>query len=110
MSEFPIACTLCGDDLTCGAADLLPALVEHAAQVRTLPEGLRLEFVAASGLVPRIASVIERERQCCQFLRFRLEVSPGLGAIALEVDGPPGTAAFFAGLHPAFATLYAADT
>lgn len=102
MSPQPIACTFTAHELTCGAADLLPGLAEVAESVRAIPEGVRFEFVAAEGLVPRIAAVMERERQCCQFMRFCLEVSPGLGPIVLLIDGPPGTGAFLAGLHPKF--------
>lgn len=82
---------------------MLPGLVQIAESVRALPEGIRFEFAAQQGLVPRIAVVMERERQRCQFMRFRLELSPGLGPVVLMIDGPPGTADFLAGLHPSLA-------
>jgi len=47
--------------------------------------------------------VIERERGCCPFLRFTLDVAPGHGPVTLEVTGPPGTRAVLeaaAGLLP----------
>jgi hypothetical protein len=103
MSHPPIACTLSAHEMGCGAADLLPGLVPIAESVRAIPEGVRFEFAAQQELVPRIAAVMERERQCCQFMRFRLELSPGLGPIVLIIDGPPGTSDFLARLHPAFA-------
>jgi hypothetical protein len=103
MPDLPIACTLSAHEVRCGAAELLPGLAESADAVRPVSHGVRFEFAAADGVVARIAAVIERERQCCQFLRFRLEVAPALGPVALEVDGPPGTAEFLASLHPAFA-------
>ena len=104
MTELPIACTLTADELECGAATLLPGLAEAAEVVRITPDGVQFEFAASVGLVPRLAAVIERERQCCQFLRFQLEAAAGLGPITLRVDGPAGTSDFLAGLHPSFAS------
>lgn len=103
MSHVPIACTLSAHEQACHAAELLPGLAEEAQSVRLAPDGVRLAFAAEPGVVTRLAAVIERERECCQFLRFRLEISPALGPIVLDVDGPPGTASFLAGLHPSFA-------
>lgn len=103
MSEPPIACTLSPEELACGAVDLLPGLVPVAQTVRPTPEGARLEFAGERGIVTRIAAVIERERLCCRFLRFGLDVAPDGGAVTLVLSGPPGTVAFLASLDPAFA-------
>lgn len=103
MSHPPIACTLSAHEQGCEAEQLLPGLARDAESVQSVPSGIRLAFSAHDGLVPRIAAVIERERQCCQFMRFRLELSPALGPIVLVIDGPPGTAEFLANLHPLLA-------
>jgi len=103
MSDLPIACTLSAHELACGAAELLPGLAAVADAVRPRADGVRLKFAGETGLVTRLAAVIERERQCCQFLRFRLDVAPARGPIMLQIDGPPGTREFLAGLHPTFA-------
>jgi hypothetical protein len=103
MPHLPIACSLSAHELKCGAAELLPGLAEAARAVRPLQDGVRLDFDAGQGVLARVAGVIERERQCCQFLRFRLEVAPGFGGISLEIDGPPGTSEFLSGLHSALA-------
>ena len=42
--------------------------------------------------------MLDAERQCCRFLRFRLTVEPNLGPIVLELSGPPGTEEFLASL------------
>lgn len=89
MTPEPVACTLTPDQLRDGAADLLPGLVGAARAVVWLPDGVRLTFDAADGLLARIAAVIERERGCCPFLRFTLDVAPGHGPVTLEVTGPP---------------------
>ena len=103
MAEMPIACTLSGDELRCRAADLLPGLAVEARVVHVVRDGAQLEFTAAPGVVTRIAGVVERERYCCQFLDFRLEVAAGAGPVRLALSGPTGTGAFLAGLHPLFA-------
>ena len=98
----PIACTLSADDHRCCADELFPALAMQARAVVALDERVRLEFDAAPGIVTRIASVVERERSCCQFLHFVLEVSPERGDVVLSVRGPAGTADFLASLSAMF--------
>lgn len=103
MTVLPIACTLTPDEMACGAETLLPGLAEAAAVVQAAPDGVHFEFAADAGILHRLATVIERERQCCQFLRFRLEAAPGLGPLTLDVDGPPGTREFLIRLIPRLA-------
>ena len=38
-----------------------------------------------------VASVIEAERGCCRFLRFRLTIEPHGGPLWMEVTGSEGT-------------------
>jgi hypothetical protein len=102
MANVPIACTLTAEELHCGAAELLPGLAAIASQIQPISEGVRLEFAVVPGIVPQIAAVVERERQCCQFLNFELDVASAEGPVTLVMHGPPGTGAFLAGLHPAF--------
>ena len=93
MSSEPIACTLTSEELQQEAANLLPGLIATAQNVEWLPEGIRLIFSAETSLLQRIVSVIERERSCCRFFHFKLDIAPGGGLIDLEVTGPPGTRA-----------------
>lgn len=103
MAHPPIACTLSAHALGCEAEQLLPGLARDSASVESVPNGIQLTFAARDGLISRIAAVIERERQCCQFMRFRVEFSPSLGPIVLVIDGPPGTAEFLARLDASLA-------
>ena len=93
MTPEPVACTLTPEQLRADAADLLPGLFAAARAVAWLPDGVRLTLDAADGLLARVAAVIERERGCCRFLRFTLDVAPGHGPVTLEVTGPPGARA-----------------
>ena len=89
----PVACTLTAEQLREGAADLLPGLFAMARAVDWQPDGATLTFEAADDLLARIAAVIERERRCCAFLRFTLDVAPDFGPVTLAVTGPEGTRA-----------------
>jgi hypothetical protein len=103
MSHIPVACTLTADHLRCRAEDLLPGLVRRATRVTRSTDAAELTFDATSDALAHIASVIDAERQCCQFLHFTLDVPAAKGAISLSVRGPAGTGAFLDSLDPAFA-------
>ncbi|HJU90170.1 MAG TPA: hypothetical protein VJ672_12295 [Gemmatimonadaceae bacterium] len=89
--ETPIACTLTADELRAAARDLLPGLIGQAVEIRERADGISLRFDAAGDIVQRIAGVIDRERQCCAFFRFRLTIEPAAGPVWLDVSGPEGT-------------------
>lgn len=88
---IPIACTLTASDLLKRGDALLPGLFREARGVEPLADGYRLRFPGEAGLLARIASVIEAERQCCRFMRFELVVKPDFGDITLTIQGPEGT-------------------
>lgn len=67
----------------------LPALLQA---VRELPDGLMMQFAAET--LPAAALFIDRERRCCPFLRFGLEVEPAGGPIWLRLTGPDGVLEF----------------
>jgi hypothetical protein len=63
-------------------------LVASAAVIRESPNGYAFQlsadhFVTAS-------QFIARERLCCPFLQFALDVPAGRGPISLRVSGPAG--------------------
>jgi hypothetical protein len=108
MAEPPIACTLSLDELRASADSLLPGLIRDGRHVTTLPDGISIELDATSETLRRVVDVIERERRCCAFLRFELEVPPNGGVLSLTVTGPEGSAPLFADLA-ALAQSVAAD-
>jgi hypothetical protein len=104
MTTLPVACTLSADEVRCAAELLLPGLARAASSVTRLPDGVRMEFDAApAGIVARIADVVERERRCCRFLHFTLDVPAASGTITLVIGGPEGTGTFLDSLAPEFA-------
>ena len=90
----PIACTLTPAELTTRRNELLPGLLSRADSRETIPRGFRWSFRETKGLLNDVASVIEAERRCCRFLRFRLTLEPDGGPLCVEVTGPEGTQEF----------------
>ena len=52
------------------------------------------QFTSDGELISELANLVQLEHQCCPFLRFRLTVEPGQGAVSLEMTGPEGTKQF----------------
>jgi hypothetical protein len=98
MPDPAVACTLTADEINACRDRLLPGLVERAVRLDGLPNGCRLTFAPSSDLLHAIAGTIDRERQCCQFLRFTLTIEPGAAEFVLDVTGPDGTREFLAEL------------
>jgi len=93
-----VACTLTQIELMTRRAELLPGLLSKAGTQETIPGGFRWSFSETNGLLNDVASVIEAERRCCRFLRFRLTLEPDGSLLWLEVTGPEGTQNFLSSL------------
>lgn len=87
----PIACTLSPDQLKSRRNELLPGLIKRASEVTDLENGIQMRFESSAGLLAELVQVIDQERTCCSFLRFKLTIEPATGPITFEVTGPPGT-------------------
>lgn len=97
-AQLPIACELPAQELAARREGALAELRQRALQLTTIAEGVRLVLPGDRATLDAVAQVVAAERECCRFLRFRLELAPGLGNLTLEVDGPSGTSDFLAGL------------
>lgn len=93
-AQLPVACTLTQAELATRRNELLPGLLSRANSQETIPGGLRWSFSETKGLLNDVASVIEAERRCCRFLRFRVTVEPDGGPLWMEVTGPEGAQEF----------------
>lgn len=72
---------------------LIKELFTTAAQERReLPDGYGFRFDAAR--IEHIARFVANERQCCPFLTFTIELTPGGGPLWLRLTGPEGTREF----------------
>ncbi|MEM7416325.1 MAG: hypothetical protein AAF389_12555 [Gemmatimonadota bacterium] len=98
IPQLPVACTLTSSQIESGREGLLPGLVSRAKRSERLSDGFRWYFDTEEGLLRQAGAVLEAEHSCCQFLRFKLLVEPGRGAIVLEATGPDGTPEFLESL------------
>jgi len=75
-------------------ASVTDALFAAVQETRELENGFAFRFLNQPGQLVQIAEFIERESQCCPFLKFNLEVEPSSGPIWLRIAGDPGTKDF----------------
>lgn len=87
------ACKLSPEQLAARRQALIPGLFERAEEVSDIPDGLRFRFANQPGLLADLSRVMEREQDCCSFLRFQLTLEPNAGPVSFEVTGPGGTGA-----------------
>jgi hypothetical protein len=73
-------------------------MTEAVEEISELPNGLALRFPAEE--YDAVTEFVGRERLCCPFLSFALEVSPGGGPLRLRLTGDEGVKDFIrAELH-----------
>jgi len=99
MAELPIVCTLSTPELRERRAGLLRRVRERLQEALPLAggDGYELRFPGDEETVAEVLELVRLESRCCAFLRFRLTLEPGGGAVTLEVSGPPGGAEILAG-------------
>src|SRR5262245_11064893 len=86
--NLPIACTLTGEQLQERRRTILSFISESVTRIDSLPDGFVYSFKSGSETLREIARLVDLERQCCQFLTFRIVVEPR-EMLRLEVTGPP---------------------
>jgi hypothetical protein len=62
--------------------------------IRNAQHGYEFSFPNSSEIIVNMAEFISRERLCCPFLEFTLQVPPGTEPITLLLTGPEGTQEF----------------
>ncbi|KPV52187.1 hypothetical protein SE17_16990 [Kouleothrix aurantiaca] len=89
----PLACTLAAlpDDERAAHLALGRGLL-GASAARELEDGYAWSFAAER--YDALAAFIGRERLCCPFFQFALDLAPGGGAIELRIRGPAGVKEF----------------
>jgi hypothetical protein len=94
MRDTPLTCILDTipvedrADHLAGSARLLGALPTAYP-----PEGEGLEFELSADRLAGVTGFIERERRCCPFLSFRLQLPSWSASLRLSITGPAGTRA-----------------
>ena len=99
-NQLPIVCTLTDTELEHRRKTTLDGLVAQAEETRALETGYAFRFGATDMILEEIVSFIQKERRCCRFLRFDLQVMPDEGPVWLELTGPEGTKEFLEAMLP----------
>ncbi|MDQ6660548.1 MAG: hypothetical protein M3Z24_06240 [Chloroflexota bacterium] len=71
---------------------VLGQLSSSVQDIEELPDGYALRFEAAECLL--VAEFIARERLCCPFFHFIMDVEPHGGPLWLRLTGQPGVKQF----------------
>ena len=69
-------------------------LVEAVQNIREVENGYGFAFPNETDFISRIAEFIARERLCCPFLKFTLNVVSNSEPVSLSLIGPVGTQEF----------------
>ncbi len=94
--EAPLlVCTLAESELQERRTTVLDAIRAKAIDVQAIADGYSYRFSSSPELLTQLTQLIELERQCCQFLTFKLIVAPQQ-PITLEVSGPSAAKAIIA--------------
>jgi hypothetical protein len=91
MTDPPVACLLSEPELRERRRTVLADFKAARLEVRDLADGYAFRFAPSSQQLTALAELIDLERRCCPFLRFRLIAEPAGGPLWLEMTGPAGT-------------------
>jgi hypothetical protein len=69
-------------------------LFKAVQATRELTDGYAFQLPNGKGFLIKIAEFIERERLCCPFFSFFIDVEPEIGPIWLKLTGPKGIKQF----------------
>ena len=93
-TSLPIACSLTSAELQERRSTLLQKVRSAVLEVKELDDGYAYSFPSEGKWLRELASLIDLERQCCPFLRFRITVEANGGPMWLDLTGPEGTKEF----------------
>ena len=91
MPDQPVVCKLSAPELQQRREQLFHAIRSRIQEIRPLEAGYEMRFAADDATLEQLLTLIQLERSCCPFLRFRLTVEPDSGPVWLELTGPPGS-------------------
>lgn len=93
MSDKPqIACnpTAIDKDARGAHEDVATALFERIIDLRERSDGYAFRLPAESEVVRNAGAFVSRERLCCPFFQFTIEVTPDQGPVWLTLTGRNG--------------------
>ena len=93
--DLPIVCALTEAELRERRRTVLDFIRESAIDITNIAEGYSYRFSPTSEVLSQLSNLVDLERQCCQFLTFKIVIEPQQ-PIKLEVTGPPESRAAIA--------------
>ena len=69
-------------------------LFQSVQQIHEIEQGYEFIFPGESTTLIKLAEFISKERLCCPFLEFNIQLTPNYGTTSLLLTGPEGTQDF----------------
>src|ERR1700730_16946809 len=91
VKHSPVACLLSEAELQERQRNVLAKMMGRVLETKALDSGYAFRFAVDDTILAELVAVIQAERKCCTFLKFKLDVSPDNGPVWFEVTGPKGT-------------------
>lgn len=96
MARVPIACSLAANDADARVEEWRQLLNHWVVEVERSGRAARLRLGASDDAVLVATDLARREKACCPFFEFRLEI--GAEAVWLEIEAPDEATAILDGL------------
>lgn len=93
-SNPPVACSLTEAEVD-ARTDQARELLDAYREAFEAEDELTLAFDGVTTSLPAVAAFVERERECCAFADYSIEVSPPYEETRLTITGPDGTVGLF---------------
>jgi hypothetical protein len=91
MTQIPIACTLSAIEKSARGDEWRRFFTTNVAEFIRTDSSVRMRLIGGDDVVLNTVDLARREKDCCAFFEFRLELLPD--AIWLEVGAPAEAAA-----------------
>ena len=86
MTQIPIACTLSAADKTTRGDEWRQFLLTHVVEIVRSDTSARMRLIGGDDVILSTVDLARREKECCAFFDFRLELLPD--EVWLEVGVP----------------------
>jgi MerR family copper efflux transcriptional regulator len=86
VPEIPIACTLSAADKTARGDEWRQFIATNVTQILRSDTSVRMRLAGGDDLILTTVDLLQREKDCCAFFEFRLELLPD--TLWLEVAVP----------------------
>ncbi len=87
--SLPIACTLTDAELRSRRTLFLQRVAPRVRQREELANGIA--WTLDGDAFADVTALLDLERECCAFLRLRIDALPEKGPIRVELTGPDGS-------------------